>query len=124
MIDPKQLLSPGNLLQFEDGEIKTVHGIHPSKKYIHDGKQWLDLFRFSPIPLTDEVFDLKLGFKSKRFRTCFYRDDMYGMEFFLTEFGWALFRQGSNKQLSRVFNYVHEIQNVVADLTGTELEIK
>ena len=52
----------GNIVRFEDGAETKVNGMHPSGNYIHNGKQWIEIFRFEPIPLTEEWL-IKLGFK-------------------------------------------------------------
>lgn len=53
----------GNSLQFEDGSIVTVKGIHWCGDKIHIGRNWLELYRFAPIPLSIDLLKDWYGFQ-------------------------------------------------------------
>lgn len=87
--------------------------------YNEDGiEDSYSLDAISPIPLTEEWL-LKLGFTSTI-------KDYYsgnGIELFYTCEG-CLLMVNDQSAFSKVYQFVHEIQNLVSALTGEELTIK
>lgn len=96
-----------------------------------DETEWIDLFQFTPITLTEEIL-LKCGFKHE---TMFIIKNLYLIEY--GDFYFALDENngyyhvklsnhsfGHEKQVGLgMIKYLHQIQNLYFALTGKELEI-
>jgi len=119
MIDARELRI-GNFLLFEDNSVIEVRGIHPSGKYIHNGKQWIELFRCNHIFLTDEEL-FKFGFRLNI--------DVWEFPNYLAN-AWIQLLSGSyflgveSHWMGCEIESVHQLQNLYFALTGTELTIK
>ena len=116
MIDAKELRI-GNFLLFEDNSAIEVRGIHPSGKYIHDGKQWIEIFRCNHIFLTGEEL-FKFGFKRLIPNGITFMLNESIVEYYGDEIGF--FESRNHKKLESV----HQLQNLYFALKGTELTIK
>jgi len=109
----------GNLLLFEDNSAIEVRGIHPSGKYIHDGKQWIEIFRCNHIPITEEWL-LNFGFELPILGSSIYKLGLgsFSIQHFGDKIGF--FEMRNHKKI----DLVHQLQNLYFALKGTELTPK
>lgn len=112
----------GNLLDFE-GEVCIVREIDSSGAVVlfnNNEEDWIDLFQFSGIPLTEEWL-LKFGFEEAKniipiynlgLISIYLESDSYpeGMVYFNS---WCIIKKKPK--------YVHQLQNLYFALTGEEL---
>lgn len=114
-----------NYLEFEDGSIVQVKGIHPSLNYFHNGKQWIDTFRFKPIPLTEDylrAFDFK-KYKNKFIGMWIYR--IKGNQYFFQSIATGeIFSCDFGQHNVRKIQYVHQLQNLNVLFRGKFLNFK
>ena len=107
----------GNFIEFEDGAIIQVKGIHPSGKYFHNEKQSIEVFRFKPIPLTEEWLR-GFGFSYISWKNCWnYTDLNTPVQLVCVDEG-LLFHDYF------IINHVHTLQNLFYCLCGHELSLK
>ena len=101
----------GDFIEFEDGDIIQVKGIHPSGKYFHNGKQWIEIFRFKPIPLTEEWLR---GFGFDYLDNSFWND---GFRIYLKDNEFYILTEQKRVYLE----FVHSLQNIYFCIEQKEL---
>jgi hypothetical protein len=114
----------GNLIDFEGMSCKVCEidkqGVVVDIEKTNEN-EWIDLFQFNPISLTEEWL-LKLGFEKPA-------HSWNGDIFHLTEWdefplNWAVAMNKNGAMLVLKLKYVHQLQNLYFTLTGEELTIK
>ncbi len=127
----------GNYLNHS--ELGIVEIIAVGKDYIHcvfNGETFYEGVRcFSPIPLTEEII-LKAGFEGSDFDKKYNPNDEFNEQFYYKlksgisyrDFecypskGWVVKLGDYNDEL--VIEHLHQLQNIIFDLTGKEIEFK
>lgn len=85
-----------------------------------DETEWIDLFQFTPIPLTEEVL-LKCGFEQKDH---FFRLHLVNSIYIEFNSECNLWHFDIYMNTSRIeLQYLHELQNIYSSITFKELEI-
>ena len=121
MIKANELMV-GNLIYFEGETCKVLsidgHGV--DVLFLGSGEEvWIDLFQFTPIPLTEEWL-LKLGFSDSF-------TEFKINNFVIAKDNDLFYYQFENYQVEIPdvkLQYVHQLQNLYFALTGEELELK
>lgn len=123
----------GNLLQNERGDHRIVQAI--GKDDVLTGLVWEMTENLNPIPLTEDILK-KSGFVWENVFDCVVADWKLGDNFELTSSSyveegewktdfvfnyWNCQRDASKMQVE--VKYVHQLQNLVYLMTGTELEV-
>lgn len=111
----------GNYLEF-DGELSIVKEIDEQGLVVDipklEEKEWIDLFQFSVIPLTEEWL-INLGFNNSQVSSLFTN------KIALRNSIKSKFTLRVSDALAEIeVKYVHQLQNLYHALTGEELMIK
>ena len=128
----KNELRLGNILDFE-GETCVVREIDSSGVVVlfnNSEEEWIDLFQFSGIPLTEEWL-LKFGFKYGEFLNDFFINEIDGANnlWIKNQLGikWGVSLNLFHDDLKPIFlkdiKYVHQLQNLFFSLCGEELTL-
>ena len=91
-----------------------------SEKYAHSN---ISLQGLEPIPLTEERLVEWCGYK-REVENFFVNDKASACSVFLYSYGCKLAVGYNEYSIGEGLNYLHQLQNLCFDLTGTELEIK
>lgn len=111
----------GNLVNFmEDDTIFTVEEIVTDGIGVHNEEEstWIEIDQFSGIPLTEEWL-LKFGFTWSHYHQDTAQREYYGInEYYVCKLNNRFYYENTKLE------YIHQLQNLVFALTGTELELK
>lgn len=114
----------GNLIDFE-GLPSVVKEIDSQGVVVFIGEtgetEWIDLFQFNPIPLTEEIL-LKCGFEKieNNWKVLSYSNVFY---FSWERLAGSAFSLDNESIYLPHIEYLHQLQNLYFALTGEELEI-
>ena len=125
MIEPKELRI-GNYISIEDNIVKI--GLQAIIDIDNSKKQNKNLIRFEPIPITKEIlkemeFEHDTGFW---YRKMFpkRRNSIKGIIYNYKTNELIIGYDNDWLNVKRTYQYLHNLQNIIYDLSGFELEIK